>query len=400
MRPLRWAVIGVGGYGRIHMDRVRAMTRQGQVELCAAAEIAQDAHKDLLAELRQAGVRVYNDYAEMLRAERPDVTSVPTPIHLHLPMALAAFEQGSNVMLEKPPAVLVQHVDRMTAEASRRGLACQVGFQNVADAAARELKERLAAGEIGGIRELVVRGYWRRTDNYYRRAPWAGRTRLGGEWVLDGPLNNPLIHYVHEALFLAAGDMDETARPVAVQAELYRAHPIEGEDTVCARARLDGGALLCCYLTLCAAESSEPTVEIVGEAGRAAWRRGHYAIEGRSGRNERDGGRGDLFMNLIRHLRGEEPLWSPVRAARNVILHNNGCFLSSGGVHAVPDRHVRRIPAPDGDVATEVEGLIGLLEEAAAGRRLLSECGGGWAGGSREVALDFERFDPSPLFGG
>ena len=384
----------------MHLSNVLALQEAGEVELTAVAEVRQDQNAETLAELRAKGVRIYDDYRAMLREEEMSIVSVPAPISLHTQMAMAAFGRGAHVMLEKPPAVLVQDVDRMTAEAAERGLLCQVGFQNIGDPAARALKRHLMAGGIGAIREVVVLGMWRRYDSYYERADWAGKVRMGEDWVLDGPVNNPLIHYMHQGLFLACPEMNGTLRPLRVQAEMYRAHPIEGEDIFCARADLAGGVVMHSYLTLCAEASWAPTVEIVGTEGRAVWRTGDYELEGRTGHAAESmpqtGGQA-LFANLADGVRGGAELCSPIPATRNVILHNNGCYRSAGRIRAVPEQIVKRYRTEDGETATEVEGLTDMMRQAAERRRLYSEMNVPWAAPTPVAELDFDAFDPSFL---
>ncbi len=407
MAPLRCAIIGIDGYGAVHLDAAESLEREGLIVLRAVAEAFPERCREKLQELGSRGVRIYDDYREMLRDEDGlDIVSIPTPIHLHVPMALACFERGLHVMLEKPPAALVQDVDRMLEAAERHGRLCQVGFQNIADAAARELKDRLCAGAIGEVKEIVVRGFWRRFDGYYARANWAGKLRLDGEWVLDGPLNNPLCHYVHQALFLCCPREHETSRPLTVRAELYHAHPIEGEDIVCARAELEGGATVFTYLTLCAPEHHPANISITAETGKAFWTSGRYELEGRDGRSEGSGaGEGTLALirNLARAAAGEEQLCSPLGATRNVILHNNGCFSSAGTIRPVPAEKVQRYTSQregeEGEVLTEVQGLLAIMEEAARERRLFSEMDVEWAAETPTVQLDFDAFDPGPLLG-
>jgi hypothetical protein len=129
-------------------------------------------------------------------------------------------------------------------------------------------------------------------------------------------------------------------------------------------------------------------------------------LDGAGGRASGDAspeGTTALLRNLVRAVAADQELCSPLAATRNVILHNNGCFKSTGRIWPVPAEKVRRCVSDKegerGEVATEVDGLIEAMERAAAERRLLSEIGVAWAVRTRKVALDFDSFDPSPLLG-
>jgi predicted dehydrogenase len=402
MAALRYGIIGINGFANVHLQAAEQLADEGLVSIEAVAEPFQDRCPEKIEELRERGAGIYEDYRVMLdQEERFDIVSVPTPIPLHVPMMLACIEHGANVMLEKPPAVLVQQMDRMLAAVEEAGLLCQVGFQNISGEAARELKRHLAGGAIGPVKEMTVEGYWRRLDSYYARAKWAGKVRLGEDWVLDGPLNNPLCHYIHEALFLASPEENATVHPTSVRAELYHAHPIEGEDIVSARAELQNGAVLHTYLTLCAPQSDVPRITLIGEDGRAEWTRGRYSLNGKGVDCEEEGEPGSterLMRNLVRSLTDGDELMSPLEATRNVILHNNGCYLSSGAIRPVPAELINRYTIErngEEDTATEVRGLMGHLREAAEKRRLLSEMGVEWATPTERVELDFDSFDPA-----
>ncbi|MBS3762739.1 MAG: Gfo/Idh/MocA family oxidoreductase [Planctomycetes bacterium] len=405
MEPVRYGIIGINGYGRSHLDAVERLEDEELTHLAGVAEIYPERCRDKLDKLRSRGVNIYEDYREMLDAQDDlEVVSVPTPIPLHIPMATACFEKGIHVMLEKPPAVLVQDVDRLIESANEADCLCQVGFQNIADECARQLRERIADGQLGSIQDVVVVGTWRRLDSYYARAGWAGKVNLGGDWVLDGPLNNPLLHYIHEALFLTGQTATTTDRPLRVRAELYRAHPIQGEDTVCARATLESGARLHTYLTLCASEQRLPSIEIFGENGTAWWQPGGFSMTAQDEESECEGDRGgtiDPIRNFVRVVRGEDEQISPLSMTRNVILHNNGCYLSSGQIKPVPKQLVHRYESDrsgeKGETATEISGLMDIIARASRERKLFSELGVAWARETPEVELNFDHFDPSEL---
>jgi len=125
MSRLRCAIIGVGGWGAVHLEAAESLVQEGLLSLEAVAEAFPERTRQRLDELRARGVRVYADWREMLEREPAlEVACIPAPIHLHVPMALECFRRGIHVLLEKPPAPLVQQVDELTQAAEQHGCLC------------------------------------------------------------------------------------------------------------------------------------------------------------------------------------------------------------------------------------------------------------------------------------
>lgn len=402
MAAVKIAQIGLGGYAGVHTRSIQGLVKEGLAEFVAAADPFVEQNADRIEALTSQGVKHYTDYSEMLEAEKPEAVTIGTPIPFHTEMILAALERGCHVLIEKPPVVLIQDLDRVAAEAASRNLLVQTGFQNVVDAPAQDLKASLLAGKFGAVQHVTVLGLWQRLDSYYARASWAGKIKLGERWALDGPINNPLIHYMHEGLFFAGAALAATAQPLRVQAEIYRAHAIEGEDTVCMRSWLKGGAEMRIYLTLCAPESQPATVKVECEHASIVWQQGNVRIQasGHEARVEQPGQDLSLtnFRNFARAITEGEPQMNPLSASRNIILENNGAYLSSGAIHTIPASHLKRYDLSD-SVATDIVGVKELIDDASEQRKLFSEMGVPWAKSGRVVELDFVEFDPSFLLG-
>jgi len=148
-RPLRAGVIGLGMMGRAHV-RVWDELVEG-VELVAVADTDPRALQDATLG-REA--RAYTDSAAMLEAESLDLVSVVVPTSLHLPTTLAALDAGSHVLVEKPIAATRGEAEEMIDAAQRAGRMLTVGHIERFNPAIRELRRRLAAGELGRIFEI------------------------------------------------------------------------------------------------------------------------------------------------------------------------------------------------------------------------------------------------------
>ena len=148
-RPLRAGVVGLGMMGRNHV-RVYETAIEG-VELVAVADPDPAA---LAATTLGRDVRGYEDAERMFAEEELDLVSVVAPTSLHLPVALAALRGGANVLVEKPIAATREEALEMIAAAKAAGRMLTVGHIERFNPAIRELRRRIAAGELGRIFQI------------------------------------------------------------------------------------------------------------------------------------------------------------------------------------------------------------------------------------------------------
>jgi predicted dehydrogenase len=269
----RVALIGVSGYGRVYLDLLREAHARGALNLVAAAIINPAEEQTVVAELRAAGCRIYEDYRAMLAAHRDglDLCCIPTGIAWHAAMTIAALDAGVNVLVEKPLAGSLADVHAIRAAEHAAGRFVAVGFQDIYSPANTWLKERILAGAIGALRSIRFTGQWPRTTAYYTRNDWAGRLHAGGAAVFDSPLNNAFAHFAHLGLWFAGPSRTTAAAPVAVEAQLWRSHAIESCDTAMVRAELSTGVELICAATHSSNVLRDPEIMIEGSAGHAHW---------------------------------------------------------------------------------------------------------------------------------
>jgi len=391
MEPVRFAVVGIGGFAAVHHRKIRDEEDRGRARLTAVAETALDRFQDEAAAFAQRGARIYGNAAEMLRAEqgRADVVCLPVGIHAHAPLTIAAMEAGYNVLVEKPPAATVEDVDAMIETGRRTGRFCAVGFQLLSSPLLRRLKSLLVSGRLGRLRELACRAHWPRSTSYYERNRWAGTSRLDGEWVLDGPMNNACAHYLMNLLFLAGRTRETAAEPVRVRAEIYAARGIGGEDTTVLLAELSDGARIYFGVTHACREGAGPVFRIAGSRGTITGElHGEMkAVLNGQGEIELENPGGDdhqrLFANVIDYCRGEAPaLHSPLALARSMTLTMNAAYESSRRVHAIPKDAIRAVPVrPEarGDLLLDVSGLDRALTAGWEKMATFSDLGVPWA---------------------
>jgi predicted dehydrogenase len=112
-KPIRILVAGCGHMGTSHAKAYHSLPGFEIVGVVSRGEKSRRALLDAVgAEYPQ-----FSEYHEALAATRPDAVSINTYPDTHAAYALAAFEAGCHVFLEKPVAVTVAEAERVVAAA-------------------------------------------------------------------------------------------------------------------------------------------------------------------------------------------------------------------------------------------------------------------------------------------
>ncbi|WP_161988995.1 Gfo/Idh/MocA family protein [Sphingomonas glacialis] len=161
-RPLRMALIG-GGLGSF-IGKIHQMG----AALGAGIDLVAGSFSSDPERSRAAGAsygvttdRCYADHdalfaGEAARDDGIDLVAIATPNHLHLPAALAAIKAGVHIMSDKPAtATLAEALDLQAA--LRQGTSLYaLSYSYSGYPMVREARARVAAGEIGTVRKVVV----------------------------------------------------------------------------------------------------------------------------------------------------------------------------------------------------------------------------------------------------
>ena len=194
--------------------------------------------------------RLHAHWRDLLEAAEVDAVVVCLPPALHAPAAVAAFEAGLHVYVEKPLALALEDAERVEAAWLASGRCGAVGFNFRFNPNFRALRERLAAGELG--RAVALTGAFASP----RRAPadWKASVATGG-----GALRDLAVHHLDLVAFVCG-------EPVARAVALERTVALEG-DAVAVHGALEGGAPVQLVATQCTAHAAN-RLELLCEAGR------------------------------------------------------------------------------------------------------------------------------------
>ena len=395
MRTIRTLLVGVGGYGNGYVEAVLDHAEELGIEPVGVVD-PQPSGCRRLAELQARVPVVHPDLAAFYAAGSAELAVISAPIHLHAPFTIEALEGGSHVLCEKPVAAVVQDARAMAEAEARTGRTVSVGYQWSFSPTVRRIRDDVAAGRLGAPVSLRTVVLWPRPASYYSRSPWAGRLRLpDGSWVLDGPANNATAHYLHNSLFILGA---EAGLPTEVQAELYRANPIEGYDTAAIRVKTACGAEIVFLTSHTVPSLAGPLIDYQFSEARLV-----EIFPGEFRARHADGSVVDYGMP------DRTPLEKLRRAADDVrrgnppacsIAEATPALLSVCGAHEsspiipVPPELVRRTETSPGDELTWVNGMQEALMQSYALGVLPSELGDfEWMRGGEIVDLaDYREF--------
>ena len=144
---LNIAGIGVGGMGGGNLSRCES---ENIVALC-------DVDSDYAAKTfkRYPKANVYTDYRVLLEKEKDiDAVVIATPDHSHAVITMAALQAGKHIYCQKPLTHTVYEARKITEAARKYKVQTQMGNQGHSSEHIRLLKEWLADGAIGNVREV------------------------------------------------------------------------------------------------------------------------------------------------------------------------------------------------------------------------------------------------------
>ncbi len=250
MKPLRTGIVGAGFGAIAHLPALRLHPRFEVVAIASPTKAS--------AVAEQEGIpHAFRSCQEMLAGCELDVVTVASPPFAHAQDVLASLAAHKHVLCEKPFALSVEEARAMRDAAIAAGTACGISheFRFIAQIAA--VKELVANGHLGALRniEITMLRTTLRAEERRQRSWWFERERGGG---LAGAI---LSHLIDQANWIAGGaplrsaGISRTANPQRLDdagtftstVDDGSAAIVEYEDSAISRLCADGTAAVDAY---------------------------------------------------------------------------------------------------------------------------------------------------------
>lgn len=182
----RAAIVGTGFIGLVHVEALRRLG----VEVVGM--VGSSPERVALKAEHHRLPPAYESFEAMLEDERVDVVHITSPNDLHFRQVRAALEARKHVVCEKPLAINSLETAELVSLAENSGLVQAVNFNIRFYPQIREVRERVAAGDLGDVR-LVTGSYlqdWLLYDTDWNWRLESGRGEelrvvgdIGSHWI-------------------------------------------------------------------------------------------------------------------------------------------------------------------------------------------------------------------------
>ncbi|KAK8922203.1 hypothetical protein H634G_00349 [Metarhizium anisopliae BRIP 53293] len=260
-QKLKIGVAGLGRMGKRHaLNFFQSVPR---AELVAVS--TPDAQEREWAEehLAPSGVRVYDDYDDMLKQNGLEAVCIASATAVHAPQAIAAIAAGKHVLCEKPLATSAEVSQTVVDAAARRpDLKVMCGFSRRFDDSYRDAHAKMKAGLIG--RPSVFRS--QTCDMLDPSGFFVAYAQYSGGIFVDCS-----IHDIDLALWFFGEDGESKVKSVsavgitAVEPDLRK---YNDRDNAVGLIEFVDGRIVYLYCSRMMAAGQEDTTEIIGTKGK------------------------------------------------------------------------------------------------------------------------------------
>jgi predicted dehydrogenase len=151
----RAALFGLGKIARAHIHGYLAPENTDRIKVIAIADPIEEARQRFVQEY---GIeRVYSDYRDLLKEEKPDIVSICTWPPLHVEMVEESARAGvKGIVCEKPMSVDLGEADRMVTACRNANVVLIVGHQRRLHPRYVRACELIKEGAIGDLVQVTA----------------------------------------------------------------------------------------------------------------------------------------------------------------------------------------------------------------------------------------------------
>ena len=149
--------VGLIGLGNNMMGHVRRLVEMPEVEIVAAVDpvdASQQRFRERYPDL--AGVPIFGDHQEMLRAVQPQAVEISTPHSFHFRQIVDSLRAGAHVLVEKPMVNSVRDAEEVIHTRDATGKIVLVSYQRHTQPTFVKMKQLIDEGAIGEVEMIVA----------------------------------------------------------------------------------------------------------------------------------------------------------------------------------------------------------------------------------------------------
>jgi len=146
---LNIAQIGVGYWGP---NLLRNLDANSQCTVKAVVDLSEERRN--FVSNHYPNIQTTDDIEAIINDSDIDGIVIATPVSTHFDLAMKSLQTGKHILVEKPMAKTVNEVNEIGTLANEKNLVAMVGHTFLFNAAVRQVKKIIDAGELGDIRYI------------------------------------------------------------------------------------------------------------------------------------------------------------------------------------------------------------------------------------------------------
>lgn len=276
-RKLRMGMVGGGSDAFIGAIHRRAALMENMIELvCGCFSIDPEISKSSGLSYFLPENRIYSSYQEMFEQEatlpeneRMDFVTIVTPNKYHFEPAMMALERGIHVVIDKPITFSLDEAKLLRDKVEETGLVLALTHVYTGYPAVKEMKARIADGELGKLRRIYVeypQGWLAERIELLggNNAGWRTDPALSGKAGCMGDIGT---HAWHLCEYITGLKVEEMCAELTA---FVPGRPIDDDGTVFMRME-DGVKAVLTASQIAVGEANNINIRIYGEKGGLEW---------------------------------------------------------------------------------------------------------------------------------